>query len=166
MSDWLTLILRHSGLFFLFVTFCIGIPQPTSCLAGQDNSPPLYVGSEDCKSCHEKEYLSFVQYAKKSTSYQSIERLEKGLSTKDLKKCYGCHTTGYGKPGGFISIKETPELKNAGCEVCHGPGGTHVKTQDSNSIKKQPTREDCEICHTSERVKAFRYKPLIHGGGH
>ena len=74
----------------------------------------------------QEEYAGFIRYAKKSKSYQSIERLKKGLSNEDLNKCYSCHTTGYGKPGGFTSVEETPELKNAGCEVCHGPGGTHV----------------------------------------
>lgn len=93
-------------------------------------------------------------------------RMKKGLSREDLKKCFGCHTTGYGKPGGFISVEETPELKNAGCEVCHGPGAKHIKTGKIDDIKKQPTKEDCEVCHISERVKAFRYTPLIHGGGH
>ena len=166
MYGWLTLIPRHIGSFFVLAGCCLGILLSTSCLAGQNNHTPIYVGSEACKPCHEKEYLSFVLYAKKSKSYQSIERLEKGLSTEDLKKCYGCHATGYGRPGGFVSIEETPLLKNAGCEVCHGPGGTHVKTEDTVSIKKQPTREDCETCHTSARIKAFRYTPLIHGGGH
>ena len=134
--------------------------------AGQGDSPPLYVGSKICEPCHQEEYASFIQYAKKSKSFQSIERLQQGLSQEDLKKCYSCHTTGYGKPGGFTSVEETPELKNAGCEVCHGPGGMHVKTEDTDTIKRQVTREDCEACHISERVRAFRYKPLIHGGGH
>jgi hypothetical protein len=158
-----SLNLREPGLplsvpFFQADNFMIGWPT--------DDYGPRYVGSEVCKPCHEKEYSSFVLYAKKSKSYQSIVRLEKGLSAEDLTKCYGCHTTGYGRPGGFTSIEETPDMKNAGCEVCHGPGGMHIKTEDSNSIKVKPTREDCETCHTSERVKAFRYTPLIHGGGH
>lgn len=134
--------------------------------AGQADSPAYYAGSEACRPCHEKEYASFLQYAKKSDSYRSIERLEKGLSEEDLRKCYGCHTTGYGRPGGFVSVEETPELKNAGCEVCHGPGGKHVQTGNPADIKGKLTREDCEACHTSERVRAFRYRPLIHGGGH
>ena len=166
MTGWPTLILRQTGLFLILASVPAVSSYSTSSLAGPNNPTPLYVGSQACKPCHEKEYAGFVQYAKKSKSYQSIERLEKGLSAEDLQKCYGCHTTGYGRPGGFTSIEETPELKNAGCEVCHGPGSTHVMTEDPETIKKQPTREDCETCHTSERVKAFRYKPLIHGGGH
>ncbi|MEW6585619.1 MAG: cytochrome c family protein, partial [Nitrospirota bacterium] len=82
-----------------------------------------YVGSEVCKGCHETEYKSFITYAKKATSFRSIERVKKALSGDEIKGCYACHTTGYGKPGGFVSPEKTPHLKNAGCEVCHGPGG-------------------------------------------
>ncbi len=127
---------------------------------------PKYVGSEACKKCHEGEYKSFITYAKKATSYNSIERIKDRLTEEEVRGCYFCHTTGYGKPGGFISVEKTPHLKNAGCEVCHGPGELHVKTQSKNYIKNQLTIKDCEVCHTEERVKAFRYKPLIHGGAH
>jgi hypothetical protein len=107
-----------------------------------------------------------MKYAKKSKSYESIERVKKGLTEEEIKGCYFCHTTGYGKPGGFISVEKTPHLKNAGCEVCHGPGGLHIRTNAPSDIKRRLTMEDCEVCHTSERVTAFRYKPLIHGGAH
>jgi hypothetical protein len=127
---------------------------------------PRYVGSEACKKCHEHEYRNFISYAKKSTSYKSIERVKKGLTAEELRGCYYCHTTGYGKPGGFVSVEKTPYLKNAGCEVCHGPGEVHVRTRNPNDIKHHLSIKDCETCHTPERVKAFRYKPLIHGGAH
>jgi len=127
---------------------------------------PVYVGSDACKNCHKKEYESFTTYAKKSKSYNSIERVRKGLTDEEIKGCYYCHTTGYGKPGGFISPEKTPYLKNAGCEVCHGPGGSHIRTLRAADIKRRMTVEDCEVCHTSERVRAFRYKPLLHGGAH
>jgi len=127
---------------------------------------PRYVGSFACKPCHEEEYKSFMTNAKKSRSFKSIERVKKELTEKEKEGCYHCHTTGYGKPGGFISPEKTPHLKNAGCEVCHGPGELHVKTKSSRDIKRHLTLKDCEACHTSERVRAFRYKPLIHGGAH
>ena len=107
-----------------------------------------------------------MTYARKSNSFRSIERVRKGLTEEEIKGCYHCHTTGYGKPGGFVSPEKTPHLKNAGCEVCHGPGGFHVKTQNPRDIKRHLTKEDCEACHTEERVRAFRYKPMIHGGAH
>lgn len=128
--------------------------------------PPAYVGSLACQPCHAQEYRRFTIYAKKSRSYQSIDRMRHGLTDQEIKVCYGCHTTGYGKPGGFVSIEETPHLKNAGCEVCHGPGSRHIQHGDPAAIKIRLTKEDCESCHTSERVSAFRFKPLIHGGAH
>lgn len=125
-----------------------------------------YVGSLACKACHPEEYANFTTYAKKSTSFQSIEKQMKHLTPEEIKRCYPCHTTGYGKPGGFVSPEATPHLKNAGCEVCHGPGAEHVRTGDPAAIIGNLSKKDCEVCHISERVKAFKYKPLIHGGAH
>ena len=150
---------------FTFITILLVSINLSFSLA-ETKGTPKYVGSLTCKTCHDKEYKSFVTHAKKSTSFRSIERVKKELTEKEIKGCYYCHTTGYGKPGGFISLEKTPHLKNAGCEVCHGPGEFHVKEKDPSFIKRRLTAEDCEVCHTSERVRAFRYKPLIHGGAH
>ena len=148
----------------LILLFCLMNPPISS--SENKSSLSLYVGSEACKNCHEKEYDSFTKYAKKSRSYESIERVKKGLTEEEIRGCYVCHTTGYGKLGGFISVEKTPHLKNAGCEVCHGPGELHAKTKNPKYIKRHLTMKDCETCHISERVKAFRFKPLIHGGAH
>jgi len=136
---------------------------------GQENGQSqvnTYVGSLACKECHPEEYENFMTYAKKSVSFQSIERQMKHLTPEEIRQCYPCHTTVYGRPGGFISQEETPHLKNAGCEVCHGPGAEHVQTEDPVKIISEMSKKDCEICHISERVKAFKYKPLVHGGAH
>jgi RecJ-like exonuclease len=127
---------------------------------------PKYVGSEGCKECHSTEYDSFKKFNKKAHSFQSISRLKKGLSEAELKKCYECHTTGYGKEGGFQSEQATPKLKDAGCEVCHGPGSIHAETGDPKDIKGKLTAKDCESCHNAERVDSFKYKPLVYGGAH
>jgi hypothetical protein len=158
----LSMIHSLSVFVILFLTFLINV----SLSLAETKRPPGYVGSLACKSCHEEEYKSFMSYARKSNSFRSIERVRKGLTEEEVKGCYHCHTTGYGKPGGFVSPEKTPHLKNAGCEVCHGPGEFHIKTQNPREIKRHLTKEDCEACHTEERVKAFRYKPMIHGGAH
>jgi len=125
-----------------------------------------YLGSDACRSCHELEYSRFKAHAKKAHSYEHIVVMKKGLTDSEFRGCLECHTTGYGKPGGFSSEKETPHLKEAGCEVCHGPGSRHVESSDPKDIKGKLTVKDCEICHNSERVEAFNYKPLIYGGAH
>lgn len=153
-------------IYLLIVFFSLSCAVSMTVLAQSKGRSPVYVGSEACKGCHESEYNNFVTYAKKSSSYRSIERLQKGLTEEEIRGCYFCHTTGYGKPGGFISLEKTPHLKNAGCEVCHGPGEFHVKTRSPKDIKRKMKIQECEVCHTSERVRSFRYRPLIHGGGH
>ena len=148
------------------VTFFLLFLSSLSSGGNQQNVENFYVGSLACKDCHPDEYANFMTYAKKSISFQSIEKQMKHLTADEIKQCYPCHTTGYGKPGGFVSIEETPLLKNAGCEVCHGPGAEHIRTEDPKAIIGHLSKKDCEVCHISERVRAFKYKPLVHGGAH
>ncbi len=129
-------------------------------------SEARYVGSEVCKECHEEQYARFTKYSKKAHSFKSVLALKKGLSEGELKKCYECHTTGYNQPGGFRSESETPALKNAGCEVCHGPGSLHQESQDPKDIRAKLSAKQCESCHNAERVGAFRFRPLLFGGAH
>lgn len=125
-----------------------------------------YLGSQACKECHEEQLERFQKFSKKAHSFTSLEKMRKGLSQDEYQKCFECHTTGYGQPGGFRSEAETPNLKNAGCEVCHGPGSLHAASQDVKDIRRRPSLKLCESCHSAERVGAFRYRPLVYGGAH
>ncbi len=125
-----------------------------------------YVGSDACKDCHETEYENYTKYSKKAHTSKSVHIMESDLTPEELSECYACHTTGYGKPGGFKSYEETPNLAEAGCEVCHGPGSLHITDGDPELIKRKMSVEDCETCHNSERVQNFNFKPLIFGGAH
>ena len=136
---------------------------PKEALSEEKNT---YVGSDACKGCHELEFKNFISYAKKAHSYKDVKILSKKLTSSELVECFECHTTGYGKPGGFRSEQETPHLKDAGCEACHGPGSTHCETGDPKDIKGKLVAKDCETCHNPERVKAFNYRPLVYGGAH
>ena len=131
------------------------------------DSHNMYLGSKTCADCHPDEYENFTKYAKKAKSWKSIEIMASDLTKTEIQGCYACHTTGYGQPGGFVSLKQTPDLKDAGCEVCHGPGGQHVDAGgDPSLIKGELSLSDCEQCHNQERVKSFNFKPLLHGGAH
>ena len=136
-------------------------------VAAGENS---YVGSSTCKECHEEIYASFMKNSRKAHSFKSIQRMAGQLTDEEVKECYTCHTTGYGKPGGFVSREKTPDLANLGCETCHGPGSAHVEAGgDSAAIIGQgkiSVRESCVRCHNEQRVEGFHYLPVIHAGAH
>jgi hypothetical protein len=129
-----------------------------------------YVGSSACKECHAEIYDSFIKNSRKAHSFKSVQRMAGQLTDEEVKECYTCHTTGYGKPGGFVSSEKTPDLANLGCETCHGPGSAHVEAGgDSASIIGQgkiSVRESCVRCHNEQRVEGFHYLPVIHAGAH
>jgi peroxiredoxin len=82
-----------------------------------------HVGSAVCASCHEPEHTSWLA--------GPHARAMKTLATagKDgERECQVCHTTAFGKPGGFSpdTAATRPDLAAVGCESCHGPGGDHV----------------------------------------
>ncbi len=132
----------------------------------RSESEKTYVGTDACQDCHETEYQNFLAYAKKAGSFESIKVMKKGLTDSEFRQCFECHTTGYKKPGGFRSETETPHLKEAGCEVCHGPGSVHCETEEPDDIQGDLSAKECESCHSADRVNAFDYKPLIFGGAH
>jgi hypothetical protein len=126
----------------------------------------MFVGAESCKECHEQEYQNFKDYAKKAHSFESIKKMEKKLTPEEYQSCFECHTTGYGRNGGFVSEEKTPHLMNAGCEVCHGPGSVHVESGDPEDIAREINMDNCNTCHSKDRIEAFDFKPLLFGGAH
>lgn len=132
-------------------------------------SANLYVGSSTCAGCHEKEYETFTKHSRKAKSDKSVKLMMKKLTAEELKGCYGCHTTGYGQPGGFESFEKTPEMGHLGCESCHGPGSAHVDSGGAKAKilgKGRMSIKQCEKCHNDPRVVNFRYKPRMYSGGH
>lgn len=155
-------VMTVRGVLLSFILGAWAVLVPMTAAAEQ----PVYVGSAACGECHSDQYDTFVAYSKKARSFTSIERMAGKLTDSERKECYACHTTGYGKPGGFRSTQETPHLKDASCEVCHGPGSLHVETQDPADLNETIRVEDCKACHNPDRVAAFNFEPLLHGGAH
>lgn len=151
--------------FFLFSLSILLLLLPAYILYAQGDAKS-YVGAEACKACHEKEYASFTTHSTMSRSFRSVEIRKRKLTADEAQKCSECHTTGYGKPGGFKSESETPHLKNVGCESCHGPGSVHATSSDPKMINRHVEVKDCEGCHDKDRVAAFSHKPLLFGGAH
>lgn len=131
-----------------------------------------YVGAKKCKACHLKQYTSWSA-TKMSASFDLLKPGVRADAKKKARQdpakdythdaaCLPCHTTGYGKPGGFKSIEETPDLVGVQCESCHGPhsGVLQVMTIQNKSYKKHdvmaagleiPGEKTCkEQCHNSK----------------
>jgi hypothetical protein len=140
-----------------------------------------FLGSKSCRMCHSKTFKSWEA----SPHAQALEVLKPGNAAEEKTKhnldpqkdyttdasCLACHSTGFGKKGGFQvlastedqkAVKKNEALAGVGCEACHGPGGslTDVKKDIQKNKRKYkleeltskglivPTAETCQTCHT------------------
>ena len=136
---------------------------PTQSVRGEE--PIAYAGSRKCKTCHADQHTAWEKM-KHSKAWDSLtpEQIATGKDDKG-RACVQCHTTGYGKPGGFTTAEETPNLKSVGCEMCHGAGKKHVKTMtmammnEEENVKEKfiskglSTCTDCHNPHISYKEK-------------
>jgi hypothetical protein len=151
-----------------FTVVCISILFVVAVFAVTNADAAKYIGAKKCKACHMKQYKAW-QKTNMATSYENLkagvkvaEKKKAGIEDKDYTAdadCLRCHTTGYGKEGGFVSFEKTPKLANVQCESCHGPGGDFKKIMKKNKkFKLQevvdaglmiPTAEknNCMECH-------------------
>jgi hypothetical protein len=162
-----------------------------------------YVGSKKCKMCHRDEYKSWEE-GKKAKTFDILRpgqaaeaKTKAGLDpdkdyTED-ESCLKCHTTGFGKEGGYQipdpadekAVKKAKALAGAGCESCHGPGSAY--TDLHKEIKKSKrtykveemyaagltkiTKETCTECHnekspTYDPDNPFDFEKMKDKGGH
>lgn len=141
-------------------------------LSAANGTNARYIGAKKCKTCHIKQYKSWEK-TKMATSFGNLKpgakpeaKKKAGLNPdKDYTtdaKCLKCHTTGYGKPGGFTTIEETPKLAGVQCEGCHGPGSKYLKIKKKKKKYKLaevtavglvvPSKDEkgCMECHNDE----------------
>ena len=118
-----------------------------------------YVGSKYCKLCHDYEYEKWMtskqvfipglskQASSDSRHADAFATLEKVGSEYD-PECVVCHVVGMQYQTGYISPAKTPELKDVGCENCHGPGSEHLRSL--GAIETSGPMSTCSDCHTAE----------------
>lgn len=111
-----------------------------------------YIGTKKCKKCHIKQYKGWTK-TKMANAYDllkpGVRADRKKLAGLDPEKdyttdaeCLPCHTTGYGKKGGFTSVEESPQLLGVSCEMCHGAGSEYIKTQYMSNKNKSYKRAE------------------------
>lgn len=123
----------------------------------QHETVPQFVGSATCKTCHIDAWTSW-KATKHSHAYHTLEVA--GHETDP--DCLTCHTVGFGFSSGFLSVKETPNHRDVGCENCHGAGSSHVKQQSETSNTNnagygEVTETTCLTCHTTENSPKFDF---------
>ena len=132
---------------YLIYLISLLIALPLSALASTN---PEYVGIEICRMCHIPHFESWSE-TKMSNAFDLLRpnirgeaKTKAGLDPKtdytNNPACLMCHTTGFGQPGGFVSIDKTPGMTNVQCETCHGPGSIYA--QMMLKVKGTYTRQD------------------------
>ena len=134
---------------FLYIVAQSQIP---STFAEKAKREPYYVGMEKCKECHPEHVETYSQW-KYSKNFRILELRE----MEHDSRCLPCHTTGYGQPGGFISVEETPHMKNIQCETCHGPASLHLKAPTVEEHQKTLSIpiNICTRCHRQHKHMGY-----------
>jgi hypothetical protein len=140
------IITMASGLIGLYF-FALSAPHVSA-----EKQKATYVGMEKCKECHPEHVESYYSW-KYSKNFRVIQMRKKDHDPN----CVRCHTTGYGKPGGFTTVEGTPWMVNKQCESCHGPASLHLKAptklehQETLSIPKNV----CTVCHSGHKHPGY-----------
>jgi hypothetical protein len=121
--------------------------------------PAVYEPSKACAKCHKAEYAQWKTTGH-ARSYEPI--LEAGR--QDDPECLMCHTMGFGRPGGFVSMNRTPGLGRATCQACHVVTSDHKKKGVKPEPKINISSRLCMSCHgpiQSPDFDYYVYKPKI-----
>ena len=139
-----------------------------------------YVGVSKCRPCHLPQTKSWEE----TRMAKAFELLKPGVAA-DAKRthnldpnkdytsdpnCVSCHVTGYGQPGGFVSLQKTPTLAGVQCEACHGPGAGYLKPKLMSLQNKEYKRNDlvaagmvipsAQVCQSCHNQKSPFYQPF------
>jgi len=113
-----------------------------------------YAGQDLCIACHAEEV---AQWARGPHARAWLHLTRRG-ETRNAA-CLACHTTGFGRPGGFVDVAENDTLLNVQCESCHGPMRLHAQQADQLGVRPssglQISEKTCARCHDEENSPNF-----------
>jgi hypothetical protein len=141
-----------------------------------------YVGSGKCKECHSKAYKIWKAHPHADAYNTLVVKATRPSLRQYDGECVVCHVTGFEYKTGWVNEKDTPKLKDVGCESCHGPGSKHVevekdpnadpKVQDQLRAAVNPWKRNannaaavvlrindmCRKCHDTDNSHDFKFE--------
>jgi 2',3'-cyclic-nucleotide 2'-phosphodiesterase (5'-nucleotidase family) len=114
------------------------------------DSGGYYTGTDVCMQCHTIQHDTWNE-SKHAVAINALVSSGQEYNPE----CVGCHVTGIGYTGGFERPDLTPDKAGVQCEMCHGPGGEHVKTY--LEPYGEVTEKICIKCHTTEKDPGFDF---------
>lgn len=161
-------VLRN-GLTLMVVALLVGS------VAHAQDAKPEYIGSDQCKVCHNKKpegaQYDVWKQMKHAHAFESLQSdaAKKIASDRGLAKppheapeCVKCHVTAYDLEKMEVPAKIKP-ADGVQCESCHGPGSNHLADGRDVMFKKKKAAEidwmanlkkieeaDCLQCHNEE----------------
>jgi len=126
-------------------------PGETSFVESMDDQAGAGVaGTRSCRECHEDDCRLWDE-SRHARAFESLRA--KGAHVDP--DCQRCHTDGYGRPGGFVSVRRSPERRHVGCESCHGPSQAHVDKPEVRTPHYTRAKDHCTACHDRENSPEF-----------
>jgi hypothetical protein len=115
-----------------------------------------YASSGACVNCHSDEFARWTLTGHARAWRALLER-----DATQNPECVGCHSTGFGEPGGLGELTTTNirKFKGVQCEECHGPMKGHPS--ESQAKATPVTRQTCLRCHDEANSPNFAYERYL-----
>jgi hypothetical protein len=136
-----------------------GLAQRDFAAAETGLTPPLpaglpkeyrIAGDQSCRECHKADCAAW-ESSKHAHAWETLSQRGQQVDPH----CQQCHTTAYGLPGGFQSVRQSPAAVNVRCEGCHGPSLAHAREPKTKT--GFASRDQCARCHDRENSPQFDY---------
>ncbi len=124
-----------------------------------------------CRRCHPSEHQQW-RSTLHSHAWETLVQKKQAHNPE----CQTCHTTLFGQPNGFVTLKENPDMVNVQCLACHRPKSPDL-TVHSNRLRRggsangnttgtvkdflEITKETCVTCHNEDNSPHFDYESFL-----
>jgi len=121
----------------------------------QGGIPENYAGSTACTRCHAPQFAKW-RATQHATAYDTLEAKGQQFNVQ----CLPCHITGPAAQTGQEMLALAHDLRQVGCESCHGPARAHT-LQPTAAKAGQPTMATCLRCHSGEHDDSFNFSEAL-----